>query len=132
MLNKFPKSKTIYHTILYPYSPSNIFQTLEKSNFTTDYLIITGYINYIDESISYALNERLLNKIAIISSQINFPLQVIENIHSTIVLKYPVTSYLSFSNERIIMNYNKFGEIDDNRVINMGICVNINTDKSIV
>lgn len=127
------QSISIYYHLLIPFTPSEILIQLRNSNWTTDYIIVTNYDNYIDDSIGTILNKRLSNKLAVISSAENFPIQVAENMHSTLVYRYPITSFYTISGNHIpyYWNFTLFGDINRDRVFNAGLCVNVRSHETL-
>lgn len=127
------QSISIYYHLLIPFTPSEILIQLRNSNWTTDYIIVTNYDNYIDDSIGTILNKRLSNKLAVIPSAENFPIQVAENMHSTLVYRYPITSFYTISGNHIpyYWNFTLFGDINRDRVFNAGLCVNVRSHETL-
>lgn len=127
-------SINVYYHVLQPFVPSQILIELRNVNWTTDYIIITNYYNYIDNTIGSILNKRLSNKLAVIPSNQNFPIQVAENMHSTMVFRYPIDSFYTLSGNHIpyYWNYTLFGDINRDRVFNAGLCVNVRSHETLV
>lgn len=128
------QSINIYYHVLEPYTPAQILIQLRNVNWTTDYIVITNYNNYIDNTIGTILNKRLSNKLAVIPSNQNFPIQVAENMHSTMVFRYPIDSFYTLSGSHIppYWNYTLFGDINRDRVFNAGLCVNVRSHETLV